>query len=142
MAELLSVSILETKRNEIAAYIATLERQLGQARVDLAHVNATIRLFAVDSTTKPKVYMRLGRLFVMGELLKLTDACLATAAEGVADTRQIAAYAMQAKGWDSADKALLRAVTHLLTHSLAQAAKRGRMGKAGKRNGVNLWRLN
>jgi hypothetical protein len=140
MAELLSISILEKKRDDIEAYIATLTRQIAQARKDLGHVNATIRLFDLDGTTKPKVYVNLTRLFEHGELLRLAIACLAAMPDGVADTRQIAAYAMREKGWDATDKPLLLSLTNRVTHALTEAVYRGKLERAGKRNGVNVWR--
>src|SRR5271166_1145472 len=46
MAESHVVSGLANKRAEIAGMIARAQRQIGQFRADLAHVDATIRLFA------------------------------------------------------------------------------------------------
>lgn len=141
MADSLSVSILEKKRNEIEAYIATMEKQLAQARTDLAHVNATIRLFDLDETTEPRVYMNLTRMFKRGEIAKLVGDYLASVPDGIADTRQIAAHVMQAKGWDVTDKPLLVSLTSRITHAMTRGQRRGRIARAGKRKGVNLWRI-
>ena len=46
MAESHVVSALTNKRAEIAGMIARAQQQIGQFRADLAHVDATIRLFA------------------------------------------------------------------------------------------------
>ena len=46
MAESHVVSALVSKRAEIAGLIARTQQQLGQFRADLAHLDATIRLFA------------------------------------------------------------------------------------------------
>ena len=46
MAESQVVSALVSKRAEIAGLIARTERQLGQFRADLVHLDATLRLFA------------------------------------------------------------------------------------------------
>jgi hypothetical protein len=43
------VSQLRTKQAEIQRLIAYLEDKLKDARIDLAHVNATLRLFEVGS---------------------------------------------------------------------------------------------
>ena len=48
MAESHVVSALVSKRAEIAGLIARTERQLGQFRADLVHLDATLRLFAPD----------------------------------------------------------------------------------------------
>ena len=49
MAESHVVSALVRKRAEIAGLIARTERQLGQFRADLVHLDATLRLFAPES---------------------------------------------------------------------------------------------
>jgi hypothetical protein len=45
MAEIRTVTTLRYKRDEIVASIKLYERQLEQARADLAHVMAAIRIF-------------------------------------------------------------------------------------------------
>jgi len=46
MAESHVVSALANKRAEIAGMLARAQQQTGQFRADLAHLDATIRLFA------------------------------------------------------------------------------------------------
>ena len=46
MAESHVVSALVSKRAEIAGLIAPTQQQLGEFRADLAHLDATVRLFA------------------------------------------------------------------------------------------------
>jgi len=46
MAESHVVSALANKRAEIAGLIARARQQIGQCQADLAHLDATIRLFA------------------------------------------------------------------------------------------------
>jgi phage shock protein A len=48
MADLQVLNTLNAKRQTIEAYIADMERKIEEARSDLAHVLATIRLFAGD----------------------------------------------------------------------------------------------
>ena len=45
MSEALVIQSLKNKHSEIHGRIAAYEAQIAQARHDLAHVNATIRLF-------------------------------------------------------------------------------------------------
>jgi hypothetical protein len=45
MTEIRTVTTLRRKREEIAATIKLYERQIAQARADLAHVTAAIRIF-------------------------------------------------------------------------------------------------
>ena len=53
MAESHVVSALVAKRAEIAGVIAQTERQLGQFRADLVHLDATLRLFAPGAEDDP-----------------------------------------------------------------------------------------
>jgi hypothetical protein len=53
MAESHVVSALVSKRGEIAGLITRTERQLGQFRADLIHLDATLRLFAPELKPKP-----------------------------------------------------------------------------------------
>lgn len=45
MAELLVIQSLKDKRAEILGRVAAYQAQIAQAKHDLAHINATIRLF-------------------------------------------------------------------------------------------------
>ncbi|HYD31557.1 MAG TPA: hypothetical protein VEB64_11965, partial [Azospirillaceae bacterium] len=74
MAESHVVSALRAKRDELAGIITALERQIAQARADLTHVDATLRLFAPDltpDTIKPKAVRHRDGVFHMGELPRL-----------------------------------------------------------------------
>src|SRR3954454_8931525 len=48
MAESSTITTLRTKRDQIEGLIAHLEDRIKEARTDLAHVNATLRLFEMD----------------------------------------------------------------------------------------------
>ncbi len=52
MAEIRTVTTLRSKRDEIVSSIRLYEKQLEQARSDLAHINAVIRVF--EATGDPK----------------------------------------------------------------------------------------
>ena len=72
MAESHVVSALVAKRAEIAGVIAQTERQPGQFRADLVHLDATLRLFApgLEPKTIPAKRIRQSDLwFEQGELL-------------------------------------------------------------------------
>lgn len=142
MAEPLSVSLLHKKREEIQTFIRGTEKRLAQARQDLMHVNATIRLFEVNGLpTQFPVYVNLARMFPRGEIPKLAKECLAASCDGTADTRQIGDYIMQHKGWDATDKALVVTVRGYVVRSMYETGRRTRQFVCvGKRNGVNLWR--
>ncbi len=71
MAESHVVSALVNKRAEIAGLISRTERQLGQFRADLVHLDATLRLFAPELEPKAIPAKRIrqpDRWFEQGEL--------------------------------------------------------------------------
>jgi hypothetical protein len=68
MAEIRTVTTLQRKRKQIAASIKLYEKQLAQARSDLAHVEATIRIFAASGRPADIArYVDTYRLFRRGE---------------------------------------------------------------------------
>src|SRR3954447_15982386 len=104
MAEPLVITTLRAKRADIESTVTTLEDRLKQARADLAHVNATIRLFELRDTGPAHVraYMSLNRVFARGELRKLCKEAL-TAAGRPLTTRELTDYVIQSKGWTEDD---------------------------------------
>lgn len=67
MAEPQIVNTLRSKRDEIEKAIAGYQKGLEQARLDLAHVNATLTIFErVNDARDVKAYMDTGRLFPRG----------------------------------------------------------------------------
>lgn len=67
MLEIRTVTTLQRKRRQIAAGIKLYERQLRQARIDLAHVEATIRIFAASGQPQDIArYVDSYRLFKRG----------------------------------------------------------------------------
>ncbi len=140
MPEIRTVTTLQRKRAEIAASIKLYERQLAQARLDLAHVEATIRIFAASG--KPSdiaKYIDSYRLFRRGEPWAICSAALAKS--GSLDTRELARALMAAKGMDLGDAVLTKGLTNRLIHSLRMQEHRGRVKREGKRKGVTVWRL-
>jgi hypothetical protein len=71
MSETHITSTLRAKRAEIGGYVVELERKLKQQRASLAHIDATIRLFAPGlnpDAIPPKRSYRRTRYFAKGEL--------------------------------------------------------------------------
>lgn len=136
-----SVFTLRRKRNEIRDAIAAYEVKLREARADLAHVLATLRLF--EASGEPAdfpAYIDLNRVFRRGET---TDFCLATLkAEGPLDTRELTDRLMRSKGLDASDKVMFQAIALRVVQTLRVRAKR-RKGIDGtlRRRGVCVWRL-
>src|SRR5207237_7899265 len=116
MAGIRTVTTLRRKRDEIAASIRLYEQQLAQARADLAHVTAAIRIF--DASGDPKGmarYVDTHRLFKRGEPIAL---CKDALRSGAKTTRELAKHVMAAKGLDLGDKVLARGIANQLIHAL------------------------
>ena len=141
MADPLSISILRKKRDRIRDTIAAYESKLKSAQADLAHVNATLRLF--EASGEPEdfpPYIDLNRVFKRGET---TQFCLDTLrSDGPLDTRQLAYRLMKSKGLDTDDKVLLTTVALRIVQTLRMRARRGgQIDGSERRKGVCVWRL-
>lgn len=128
---------LRTKAGELEAHIAKLERALEQAKADLAHINASIRLFeAPEYGEQFPIHFNLGRLYRVRELGKLVQEALAT---GPHDTRELALYALRAKGFDETDRHLRKTVGLRIVQALRMQEKRGKVERVGKNGMVLVW---
>jgi hypothetical protein len=139
MTEIRTVTTLRSKREEIQASIKLYEDRIKQARADLAHVTAYIKIFEAsgDPEDMPR-YVDVYRLFARGEQITLCKEALAT---GQKSTRDLALHVMEAKGLDVGDKVMAKAVAAQLIHSLRMQANRGKILRAGKKGTALLWRL-
>jgi hypothetical protein len=139
MAEIRTVTTLRYKRDEIVASIKLYERQLEQARADLAHVMAAIRIFEASGNPKdiPK-YIDIHRLFRRRETWALCKAALAS--NGSMTTKELALELMKAKIIETGDKVLARALGMKLVNSQRKQELRGQLVCEGKRKGVSVWR--
>jgi hypothetical protein len=137
--EIRTVTTLRRKRDEISASIRMYEKKIAQARADMAHVAAAIRIFeASDRPADLAKYVDHYRLFKRGEPWAI---CAAALADGLLDTKQLALAMMKAKGMDLTDAVLAKAIGTRLIHSLRMQEKRGHVRREGKRKGVTVWRL-
>ena len=140
MAEPHIVTTLRSKRDDIEKAIVGYEKALAAARLDLAHVNATLAIF--ESTEQPsdvKAYMDTSRLFPRGEIVRLCRAALA--AEGPLDTRQLALRVAATTGLDASDPMLRKALAYRIIQAMTLAWKRGKIGCEGKVAGLRVWRV-
>ncbi|MHC2088674.1 hypothetical protein [Methylobacterium sp. CM6244] len=142
MALLHVVSTLTAKRNEIEAHIKALRAQLAVAERDLSSVTAVLALYELTPATELRfpAYAHLNRLFVYGEMFKLCKAALEEAGRPLT-TREIALAVIRAKGWDENDVMLRKAVAYRLIQNLSRAVVQGRIGDAGRRKNVRVWKL-
>lgn len=139
MAEIRTVTTLTRKRDDIARSIVAYERKLAQARADLAHVNATLTIFAGgDAPGEERPYVDLLRVFRYGELAALGRAALAN---GPLVTSDIARHVMAAKGLNTGDKVMVQTVTLSVVHSMRSMANRRMVRCVEKRHGKCYWAL-
>lgn len=140
MADPQIVNTLRSKRDEIERAIKAYEKHIADARADLSHINATLRLFEVGGEqTQFPVHMGLARLFKRGELFALCKAALESAPEGL-DTRQLALSVVRAKGLDATDKVLRQSVAYSIVNVMRRQAGRGTVIMGDKRRGVRVWK--
>ena len=140
MGELHIISALWNKRAELAGTLRQLEQQLVQRREDLAHLDATMRLF--DPNVRPKdIRPRRPRVrnvwFRPGECLRLIYDELREAPRPVT-TRDLAERIMRVKAIPAADNSRRELVQKTLLASLNRAKQTIARVETG---GVVSWRL-
>lgn len=99
------ISALSNKRAELAGIVNQLERQLEQQQANLAHLDATMRLFDPDirpNKIRPKQQRARSIWFRPGECLRLIYDALREAAQPMT-TRQLAERIMRVKAMPTAD---------------------------------------
>jgi hypothetical protein len=139
MGEIRTVTTLKRKRDEIARSIASYEKKLGQAKADLAAINAAIRIFmAGGGGDFVAPYVDIHRMFARGEMAAV---CREALKDGPRNTRQLALAVMKAKGLDAGDKVLAKAISYRLIHALRIQARIGKIVGAGKEKAARVWRL-
>ncbi len=131
--------LLTEKRKEIEAYIGSLEQDLEQARRDLSAIIASERIFQAKGPN-PTAYMNLRMLFPRHELPKYAKAAF-DSSDGKLTTIQIAAHVIAAKGLDTNDRHLRKALTYKLIQLMRQWEKRRKIERIEKKGVVVVWRL-
>jgi hypothetical protein len=140
MAEPHVIGALRNKRAELAGMLRQLEQQLAQQRTNLAHVDATMRLFDPDMRPKdirPKQPRTRTAWFRPGECLRLIYDELREATQP-ATTRELAERIMRLKAIPAADDQRRERIQKTLLASLNRAKQTiARVEIAG----VVSWRL-
>lgn len=135
------VTQLLLKRAEIEAQIKSLEDRLGQARADLLHVAATVRLFDPTAIDRPAtVYHGATKVMRRSDVFALCKAALEASPEPLC-TRQLARHVITAEGWDSDDARLRLAIAHKVGAAMKRMSLRGAVRKVGERQRATVWRL-
>ena len=140
MAETHVIGALRNKRAELAGMLRQLEQQLAQQRANLAHVDATMRLFDPDirpNDIRPKQPRERNAWFRQGECLRLIYDELREATQPVT-TRELAERIMRVKAIPAADDQRRERIQKTLLASLNRAKQTiARVEIAG----VVRWRL-
>jgi hypothetical protein len=131
MRDTYAILALRRKRAYVAGEIAQAERAVARQRETLAILDATIQLFAPD--TNPELIpairpTRRGLFFRRGEQMRL---CVAALREAGApqSARQVAAYAMLAKGLPVDNAPILTAITVQVRVALGRLEAKGMVVK-------------
>jgi hypothetical protein len=136
MEEPLVIQTLKQKRAEISGAIAAYQARIAQARHDLAHINASIRLFESGEHNRAQYIVSHG-FFQKGEI---ADICVRhLLADGELDTRQLAERVMCERHLDATDTALRNSVIFKVVQALRHAARRKIVTMVEKRKGVCVW---
>jgi hypothetical protein len=140
MSEPHVISALSNKRAELAGIVSQLERQLGQQQANLAHLDATMRLFDPDiqpNQIRPRQQRAHSVWFRPGECLRLIYDELRDAVQPMT-TRQLAERITRVKAMTMDDNRQRELVQKTLLGSLNRAKETiVRIETAG----VVSWRL-
>lgn len=136
MAEPLVIQSLKDKRAEINGRIVAYQAQIAQAKHDLAHLNATIRLFT-DPEHQRARYMVSHGFFKKGEI---ADICVRhLVADGELTTRALAERVMCERKLDASDTTLRNSVVFKVVQALRHAKRRKLVRMVEKRKGMCVW---
>jgi hypothetical protein len=135
MAQSIIVHALIEKRSEVGGIIADLEERTRQARADLAHIDATLRLFDPDAIpqqirNKRPAHQRSG-LFANGEISRRVREALRDA-QGPIATESIVRQAIADKGLDAEDKPARQAMIRSFLWALHRMQVAGTVRRVGR----------
>lgn len=144
MADPHIISALREKRALVAGLIEKLERKLEQQRADLTHIDGVLRLFQPDRNPaeikSKRTYARRTRYFARNELSRLCMDALRVANGKLSTTDEIADRVMAAKGFESADAVLQKAIGAQSLSFLRSFRKRNLVEQIGLGRGAR-WKL-
>ncbi len=133
MGKPLVIQTLQDKRAEILGRIHAYEAQIAAAKHDLAHVNATIRLFAEPEQQRAR-YMVSHGFFKKAEIGDLCARHLGV--DGEMTTRVLAERVMVERKLDSSDTTLRNSVVFKVVQALRHAKRRRLVRMVEKRKGM------
>ena len=144
MTEPLILTTLRSKQAEIEKHIDGLNARLTDARADLIHLAATIRLFDLSATNDKPATAYHGTVKALrrsgSDLFVRCKAALEASQEALS-TRELARHVISAEGWDAEDRRLRITVAHRVATMTTRYERRGLVRNEGLREGVTLWRM-
>jgi hypothetical protein len=136
MADPLVVQSLRDMRAEILGRIAAYEEQIARAKHDLAHLNATMRLFTEPEKQRARYLVSHG-FFKKGEI---ADICVRHLdVDGEMTTRELAERVMVERKLDATDATLRNSVVFKVVQALRHAKRRRLVRMVEKRKGMCVW---
>src|SRR5687767_1535826 len=117
---------LRDKRAEVAGQVIDLEKRLEEARGNLLHIDACLRIFGWNEpieTIKPKK-VTTRSLFGRGEFQRILLDQMRQHPQGVT-VRSLAETVCGLKGWQASDKAFADALVHKIGTKLNVLRRRG-----------------
>lgn len=136
MSEPLVLQTLTQKRAEILGRIRAYEAQIAHAKHDLAHLNATMELFAAPERQRAR-YMVSHGFFKKGEIAGICARHLDV--DGEMTTRELAERVMAERDLDISDVALRNSVVFKVVQALRHAKRRKLVRMVEKRKGMCVW---
>jgi len=112
------------------------EAQIAQAKHDLAHINATIRLFTEPEKQRARYLVSHG-FFKKGEIADLCAHHLGV--DGELTTRELAERVMAERGLDATDATLRNSVVFKVVQALRHAKRRRLVRMVEKQKGMCVW---
>lgn len=135
MSEPLIVQTLKQKRAEILGQIKAYESQIAHAKHDLAHVNATIELFAAPERQRARYIVSHG-FFKKGEI---ADICVRQLGDGAQMTTRELERVMIERDLEITDTVLRNSVVFTVVQALRHAKRRKLVCMVEKRKGMYIW---
>jgi hypothetical protein len=136
VADPLVVQSSREMRAAILGRIAAYEAQIAPAKHDLAHVDATLRLFTEPGKQRARYLVSHG-FFRKGEIAALCVGQLEM--DGAMTTRELAERVMAARELDVADVTLRNSVVFKVVQALRHANRRRLVRMVEKRKGMCVW---
>ena len=133
------IQSLAKRRRQMAIQAEELQARVNAMKADIRALDQSLRVLGYEGElTIPKKAPQTVGLFGQNEMCRLCGQCLREAKEPM-QTRDVAAYVLEQKGWDLSDKRFLAAMTEKVARALERKRIRGTVN-VEKRGGRNYWK--